>query len=90
MKHLLALLILAFLSTAAFAATDQKIIDFKRSGWAETDFSKTSIPLKQFRGGGPSKDGIPSIDNPVFKPVSEIKNIAAKEPVVGLEINGDV
>ncbi len=89
MKHLLAILILAFLSTSTLAATDEKIAGFKRSGWAETDFSKTSIPLKQFRGGGPSKDGIPSIDNPVFKPVGEIKNLAPREPVVGLEINGD-
>ncbi len=89
MKHLGALLILVFLAIPAMAKTDERIATLKRSGWAQTDFSKRSIDLKEFRGGGPSKDGIPSIDKPVFKPAGEIKNIKLREPVVGLEINGD-
>ena len=89
MRALAALLILIFLAVPAWAASDERIAAFKRSGWAETDFSKKSIDLKEFRGGGPPKDGIPSIDTPLFKPVSEITDIAAREPVVGLEINGD-
>ena len=32
----------------------------------ETDGVKHLIPLDKIRGGGPPKDGIPSIDNPVF------------------------
>lgn len=63
---------------------------WKRSGWAETDFSKTSIDFAEILSGGPPKDGIPSIDDPVFRPASEIKGIAATEPVIRLEVNGDL
>jgi len=89
MRALATLLIFVFLAVPALAGSDERIITFKRSGWADTDFSKTSIDLKEFRGGGPPKDGIPSIDKPLFKPIAEITDIAAREPVVGLEINGD-
>ena len=35
----------------------------------ETDGVKHLIPLDRIKGGGPPKDGIPSIDNPVFADV---------------------
>jgi hypothetical protein len=35
------------------------------------------------------KDGIFPIDHPLFKVASEDKEVAANEPVIGLEINGD-
>ena len=54
-----------------------------------TDFSKTSIDLGEILSGGPPKDGIPSIDDPVFEPIGEINTIPDTEPVVGLTINGD-
>ena len=63
---------------------------WKKRGWAETDFSKTSIDFSEILSGGPPKDDIPSIDEPAFRPASEIKNIAATEPVIRLEINGDL
>ncbi len=62
---------------------------WKIEGWKHTDFSKTSIDFKQVLSGGPPKDGIPSIDNPVFKPLAEAARLADMEPVIGLEINGD-
>ncbi len=34
--------------------------------WEATDFSRHSVPLSEFQGGGPPKDGIPSIDDPEF------------------------
>ena len=63
---------------------------WKQSGWAETDFSKSSIDFSEILSGGPRKDGIPSIDEPAFRPANEIKGIAATEPVIRLEINGDL
>lgn len=63
--------------------------NWKNFGWADTDFSKTSVDFKEILSGGPPKDGIPSIDNPIFKAVSEITDLTDTEPVVGLEINGD-
>lgn len=56
-------------------------------GW-KTDFSKTSIDLSEIGFGGPPRDGIPSIDNPVFRPVSEVSDLADKEPVVSIVVNG--
>jgi hypothetical protein len=63
---------------------------WKLRGWAETDFSKTSIDLSEILSGGPPKDGIPSIDEPAFRPSGEITGIAGTEPVIRLEINGDL
>lgn len=93
MKYFIGLFIaLCFvLPTHAQSVVDESgyIKAYKRLGWQQTDFSKRSIPLKSILSGGPSKDGIPPIDNPVFKPIAEIKTIADREPVVGFSINGD-
>ena len=84
---LLAGVVLALVSVAAHA--DALIERFKRSGWDGTDFTQVSIPLGEIMSGGPPKDGIPSIDKPEFKPIGEISDIVDREPVVGLDINGD-
>ena len=55
----------------------------------ETDGVKHLVPLDKIKGGGPPKDGIPSIDNPVFAPVSESQFMSDSDTVIGLEINGD-
>jgi len=94
MRHLFRFLIVTFLAGNIFAggasADDaSKIAAYKRSGWAQTDFSKRSIDLKEILSGGPSKDGIPSIDNPIFKPIAEVSDISDQEPVISFAINGD-
>jgi Protein of unknown function (DUF3179) len=49
------------------------------------------VPLDQIVGGGPPRDGIPSIDNPRFVSVQEADEfIEDGEFVVGLNINGDI
>jgi hypothetical protein len=60
-----------------------------KHAWPDTDFSKSSVDFKEILSGGPPKDGIPSIDDPKFVPLSEITDIAATEPVISLEINGE-
>ncbi|MFQ6016807.1 MAG: DUF3179 domain-containing protein [Kiloniellaceae bacterium] len=60
-----------------------------RYAWPQTDFNQRSVDLSEIIGGGPPKDGIPSIDNPKFVPVSEMTDLSATEPVIGLIINGD-
>ncbi|MDA7948440.1 MAG: DUF3179 domain-containing protein [Hyphomicrobiaceae bacterium] len=62
---------------------------WKRQGWSKTDFDNKSIDYSEILSGGPPKDGIPSIDNPKFVSVSEIKSFKGSEPVIGLDINGD-
>jgi len=89
MKYLCTFLIFIFLTGPAFADDNSRIEGYKRTGWAQTDFSKRSIDLKEILSGGPSKDGIPSIDKPVFKKIAEITDITDQEPVIGFAINGD-
>lgn len=62
--------------------------DYWRHEWPKTDFTKHSVPLTEILSGGPPKDGIPPIDNPAFKLVSEINELGETEPVIGVSING--
>jgi len=62
---------------------------WQQEGWTKTDFSKSRIGWQEILSGGPPKDGIPSIDKPIFKPVAEDKELAANDPVIGLAIGGD-
>lgn len=60
-----------------------------QSEWPKTDFSKHSVPYAEILSGGPPKDGIPSIENPKFLPVSEIAALGDTDPVIGITVNGD-
>lgn len=57
--------------------------------WPKTDFANTSVDLEEIFSGGPSKDGIPSIDNPTFRPISEIDDLGPQEPVIAVHVNGE-
>ena len=39
--------------------------------------------------GGPPKDGIPSIDDPVFATAAEIDHLADTEPVISVLLGGE-
>ena len=66
-------------------------IDFESTDLVmmETNGVKHLIPLDKIRSGGPPKDGIPSIDNPVFAEISDSQFMSDSDTVLGLEINGD-
>ena len=55
----------------------------------ETNGVKHIIPLDKIKGGGPPKDGIPSIDNPIFADVNNSQFMADSNTVIGLEINDE-
>ena len=55
----------------------------------ETNGVKHLVPLDKIKGGGPPKDGIPSVDDPVFASISESQFMSDSDTVIGLEINGD-
>ncbi len=55
----------------------------------ETDGVKHSIPLDKIKGGGPPKDGIPSIDDPIFANVQDSHFMSDFDTVIGLKINGE-
>ena len=57
----------------------------------DTDLSNATVDLSELKAGGPSKDGIPSIDDPSFVSVDEASDwIDSKEPVIVVERNGVV
>jgi hypothetical protein len=58
-------------------------------GW-ETDFTKASVDLAEFLGGGPPKDGIPAIDAPKYESIAAARGwLSDKSPVISLEIEGE-
>jgi len=54
-----------------------------------TDGTKHSIPLDEILSGGPGKNGIPSIDNPVFILAKESSFLNDTDPGVGLVVKGE-
>ena len=58
-------------------------------GW-KTDFSKHSVPYSEIRSGGPPRDGIPPLDDPIFESVSaDPASFRDNQPVISVEINGE-
>ncbi len=82
------ILIMFIVSMMAVGASMAQPEFWKREGW-KTDFSKTSIDYSEIMSGGPPRDGIPPIDRPVFVSVAGYKELSDRDPVIGLEINGD-
>ncbi|SOE08859.1 uncharacterized protein DUF3179 [Hoeflea halophila] len=72
------------ISTLAAAADPDR---WRSEGW-KTDFSQFAIDFDSIMSGGPPRDGIPSIDDPAFLPVSEASGLDPKEPVMALTIDG--
>ncbi|MDZ7807254.1 MAG: DUF3179 domain-containing protein [Gracilimonas sp.] len=48
------------------------------------------IPSGEIVDGGPGKDGIPSVDNPKFAPVSEIEFIQDDRLIIGLKVGDTI
>jgi hypothetical protein len=59
-----------------------------RQDW-KTDFTKASVDLGDFRGGGPPKDGIPAIEEPRFESIAAAREwLIGRSPVIALEVGG--
>jgi hypothetical protein len=56
----------------------------------KTDFSKHSVPYSEILSGGPPKDGIPSIDRPVFTSIREADWwLEPLEPVILVQVGDE-
>jgi len=56
-----------------------------------TDFSIHSVPYDEILAGGPPKDGIPSIDQPIFIDIEEADEwIGPLEPIIQVSINQEI
>lgn len=60
------------------------------SEWPHTDFSKKSVDFDDILSGGPGKDGIPSVLNPQFYTIIEEQELGEREPVMTVELAGQV
>ena len=67
-----------------------RLVDrFRNEGW-NTDFERRTISYSAVLSGGVRRDGIPSIDNPLFATVSQgLPYLEDMEPVVAVEYNGE-
>ncbi len=64
---------------------------FWKHEWPETDFSKHSVTnWVEILSGGPPKDGIPAISDPQFIRVDDEGRIGDREPVVTVEMAGEL
>ena len=48
------------------------------------------IPLDEILGGGPPRDGIPSIDSPKFILAAEADWLFPDSRIIGLDVEGDI
>ncbi|MCK5673499.1 MAG: DUF3179 domain-containing protein, partial [Spirochaetales bacterium] len=84
MKKLLILpFMLLFFSCGSDAEVSEKRPENRPFREFITDFSNSTVPLDEILSGGPSKDGIPAIDNPQFVKIEEAdKTTGDLEPVI--------
>ena len=81
-------LIAALCLSASTALADP---DFWKFEWPNTDFGTTSIDnWVEIMSGGPPKDGIPALSDPTFLSVADETRLEPREPVITLEIDGEV
>ena len=81
-------LIAAFCTAATTVAASP---DFWVHEWPNTDFENTSVTnWVQVLSGGPPKDGIPALDEVTFTSVDAETQLQPLEPVITLEIEGEV
>ncbi len=64
--------------------TTDSVVAGSKNGFALDD---ALVPPDEILHGGPGRDGIPSLDDPVFVTAGEAKFLSAKDRVLGIEIN---
>jgi hypothetical protein len=89
MKVLTSTLFALLFSLVSISTATANPARWTQEGW-KTDFEKSSISFSEILSGGPPKDGIPSIDSPKFQPASSIKTLGDRDPVIRLDIKGDI
>ncbi len=79
---------LILLATGLKPAGAQSLMEWVKE-FPKTDFSRAIVPFGEIRFDGARRDTIPPIHDPGFKPVSQIRDIGALEPVVSVVIGQD-
>ena len=97
LQTMVAAVLLLHWGSVASAETAETVLlpaqDYPRSWDREfpiADFSRSTIDFDDVLSGGPPRDGIPSIDSPVFVSLEEAGDrYKATEPVIGVSLNGE-
>ena len=77
---------MALLASGAMANPDRW-----KGEWPTTDFENSSVSnWNEILSGGPPKDGIPALSDPSFINVADEARIGGREPVMAVEIDGQV
>jgi len=85
---LILILLLIIPNSNNYAQDNLEVFNKVSSDW-KTDFTKHSVGFSKFMGGGPQRDGIPSIDNPQFESIKDAKDwLNFESPIISIEING--
>jgi hypothetical protein len=67
-------------------SADPSRLRVSTAGW-KTDFTKASVDLAEFLGGGPPKDGIPAIDAPKYESIADAGRwLNDRSPVISLVV----
>lgn len=73
-------------TASGLVSPDSSRLRVSTAGW-KTDFTKASVDLAEFRGGGPPKVGIPAIDAPRYESIVAARGwLSDKSPVISLQI----
>ncbi len=65
--------------------------EFWKNEWPNTDFGNTTLHgWSEILSGGPPKDGIPALSNPQFIQADEETRIGHREPVITVEMDGEM
>jgi hypothetical protein len=77
---------IVFLAASGAAMANPAFWKFE---WPKTNFNNKSVEFSEIMSGGPPKDGIPSIDNPKFTDVADVKGLKSTVPVISFTLNGE-
>ncbi|VAW88587.1 hypothetical protein MNBD_GAMMA17-332 [hydrothermal vent metagenome] len=74
-----------WLLATSWALNSSAADDVTKNGFL---LSNSLIPADEILGGGPAKDGIPSIDSPIFVPANQATHLSADSRILGVHYNG--
>ena len=81
-------LLACFATLAALTAQAEPI--YWRLSWPQTDFENASVAYDEIQFAGPGKDGIAAVLEPEFLAVGDETEVQDREPVIALELPGEV
>jgi len=64
-------------------------IGAQRPRGSDFDLSEATVPARNFKRGGPPKDGIPAITNPALIPANQVNYLQADDRLIGVLVGNE-